>query len=144
MSLPFHLGLRHRRHMLSLVRSDVGGRMQTVLGVAYPEDMNPRLRILDQWAMEQGSPRRAMQATIDQPLPPRHRVALLAQLNPSIQSAVQSGFDGQPAGRREIVQGVKARVHLGVDRNPIANGQPPMPGGRVQASAGPNRGGRRR
>ena len=85
-----------------------------------------------------------MQGTIDMPLPLRHRVALLPQLNTAIQAAVQSGFDGQPAGRREIEQGVKARVHLGVNRNPIANGQPPMTSGRTQVAAKPHKSGGQR
>ncbi len=134
MSLPFHLGLRHRRHMVSLIRSDSGSRVSDVLGVAYPQDMNPRLRILEQWGMSQASPRRAMQATVDIPLPRRHQVALTSQLNPDIQSSLRGGFTGQPIGRLETMPGVKARMHLGSERSPLDSGLPPGRGGQMAAA----------
>lgn len=157
MPLPFHLGLRDRRHMVSLIRDGAQGRAsRNVLGMAYPQDMNPRLRVLEQWGMPDSSPRRSMQATIDQPLPRRHQVALAAQLNPALQSSLHSGFEPQPVGRRETVPGVKGRVHLGPNHAPLQNGLPPLgehaphrggsaaPSGRGRQSSGkPSGGGRR-
>lgn len=129
MGLPFELGLRHGRHMVSVTRGEVEGRQQLVLGKAYRADSSPRLRILEQWGMEQGSPRKPMLETVDEPLSLRHKVAYAAKLSPDIQQALHSGFDGAPVGRREKVKGVKGRLHVGPTHEPLTNGQPPLRGG---------------
>lgn len=124
--LPFHLGMRDCRHVISLIRNDGLGRTRVEIGTPYAADMNPRDRVLDQWGMQQASPRRDMAGAIDQPFSRRHQVALSAQLPTELRAFLRGGFPPQPEGRRDVASGVKARQHLGEDRSPVANGQPPL------------------
>ena len=108
---PFQLGLRHNRHMVSVVKP--AGRTREVLGVAYPDDSNPRLRILAQWGIDARSPRIAELATIDIPLPRRAQAILSYQVNPDLRERLNTGM-GPPSGSRLHNQpGMRARVHLG-------------------------------
>ena len=124
--LPFHLGLRDCRHMISLIRNDGLGRTRVEIGTPYRADMDPRERVLEQWGMQQGSPRRDMSGTLDQPFSSRHQIALSLHLPPQLRDYLRGGFAPQPEGRRDVISGVKARLHLGEDRSPVANGQPPL------------------
>lgn len=144
MSEPFRLGLRGHRHMVGLIRHN-GGRTQLVLGQAYAQGTNPRQHILDQWGIEAGSPRKRMQATADTPLPLRHRVALAAHLPAETQAVLRTGFDYPPVGRRDTVSGVKGRMHLLPDAEPLRNGLPPLGrlgGAPAQPRAGKPKGGK--
>ncbi|QDQ28515.1 hypothetical protein FNU76_20320 [Chitinimonas arctica] len=136
MPLPFQLGLRQHRHMVGLIRSDHGGRVRNVLGMAYSADMNPRHHILEQWGMDQASPRRAMAATVDQPLPRRHQVALSARLNEDLRHSLRSGFVAQAVGRHEQVSGVKGRIHLGPQHPVLTAGLEPLGGPQRGARSG--------
>jgi len=113
MSLPFHLGLRYNRHLLSLVK--LGDQPRPVLGVAYPEDTDRRARIPIQWGQATQSPRRSEPATIDLPLPQRTQTILSYQVNPQVRAAL----DGEPGplvgSRRDLEPGLKQRLHLGPD-----------------------------
>lgn len=129
-SLPFHLGLRDFRHMVGLIRRDGGERVHIELGVPYSSDLDRRACILEQWGMHDTSPRLDMTGATFQPLPRRYQVALAVQTNPILQQILQGGIESEPLGRREIASGIKARLHLGVGRTPLANGQPPMHHGR--------------
>jgi hypothetical protein len=124
--LPFHLALRDCRHMVSLIRWDEIGRNRVEIGIPYAVDMDPRQRILELWGMQQGSPRREMSGTLDQPLSRRHQVALSPQLDPWLRQLLRGGLPPEPEGRRDVASGVKSRLHLGVGRSPVANGQPPL------------------
>lgn len=126
-SLPFHMAMRDERHMVSLIRQgDAQGRVRTAIGVPYSGHGNPRERILEQWAMNQCSPRREMSGTVFAPLPPRHQAALQPLLAPFINDLLRGGLEATPQGRRDLAQGVKARLHLGPDREAVVSGQPPM------------------
>lgn len=111
MSLPFHLGLRHNQHMVSVISPP--GRSRDMLGVAYPDDANPRLHILAQWGIDARSPRNAELATIDIPLPRRAQAILSYQIDPALRHQLNTGMTPLADTRREAKAGVKVRVHLG-------------------------------
>ena len=111
MSLPFHLGLRDNRHLVSLMRLE--GRSREVLGVAYPQDADRRLRILEQWGIDARSPRAESLGTINMPLSPRDQTILSYQLDADRQSALNGGVTPLNQGRRDAQAGVKERIHLG-------------------------------
>lgn len=134
MGLPFELGLRHCRHMVSLIRGEADSRQQYLIGRPYRPDASRRQRVLEMWGMEQASPRKPMFGTIDAPLSPREKVAYAARLHPDIQQVLSSGFEGAPVGRRERVDGVKGRLHVGPSHMPITSGLPPLRGGSMAAS----------
>jgi hypothetical protein len=124
--LPFHLALRDCRHMVSLIRHDGSERAPIEIGVPYASDGDRRERILELWGMQQASPRREMQGTIDQALSSRHQIALSLHLDPALQQLLRGGLPPEPEGRRDVASGVKSRLHLGPGRSPVANGQPPI------------------
>lgn len=111
MSLPFHLGLRDNRHLVSLMRLE--GRSREVLGVAYPQDADRRLRILEQWGIDARSPRAESLGTINMPLSPRDQTILSYQLDADRQSALNGGVTTLIQSRRAAQAGVKERIHLG-------------------------------
>lgn len=116
MSLPFHLGLRYNRHLLSLVKLD--DQPREVLGVAYPEDSDRRARIPLQWGNPTPSPRCVEPATIDQPLPLRSRTILYYQVGPEGRAEIDGGITPLAGARRSEHSGVRERLHLG-DHRPI-------------------------
>ncbi|WP_115719804.1 hypothetical protein [Gallaecimonas mangrovi] len=134
MGLPFELGQRHYRHMVSIIRGEVGSRQQFELGRPYRPDSSRRQRVLEQWGMEQASPRKTMFGTIDAPLARREKVAYAARLKPEIQQVLGSGFEGSPVDRRQRVNGVKGRLHVGPTHSPITSGLPPLRGGSMAAT----------
>ena len=92
MPLPFHLGLRYNRHLLTLVK--LGDRPGRVLGVGYPEDADRRARIPLQWGEASQSPRHSEPATIDLPLPLRTRTILSYEVNERVRAELDSGAFG--------------------------------------------------
>lgn len=114
MTRPFHLGLRHDRHMVSLIKQ--AGRSRETLGVAYPQDADRRARILAQWGINAQSPRRAELATIDIPLPQRAQAILAYQVNPAVRHQINTGMAPLAQSRRDDLPGIKDRMHLGTHR----------------------------
>ncbi|MBV1776683.1 hypothetical protein KSF73_13280 [Burkholderiaceae bacterium DAT-1] len=112
--------------MVSLIRSGDEGRVKVVQGTPYASDLNPRDQIMDQWGMEQASPRRDMAAPNVAPLSAREQVALAARLAPDVQTVLRGGLEPVPEDRRDSVPGIKARMHLEPERLPYANGLPPL------------------
>ena len=113
MSLPFHLGLRNERHMVSVIRQT--GRSREQLAAAYAPDGDRRHRILAQWGNDAGSPRDTMAfATVQVPLPRRTQAALSYRIDPFVSQRLASGFYGQPLARRDTQPGMIERMHLGV------------------------------
>lgn len=86
MHLPFHLALRHYRHMVTLMR--VPDRRDPVLGVSYPDDTDPRQQSLAQWEHSAVSPRQQESATIDRPLDTRTQSILSYRLEASTRQAL--------------------------------------------------------
>ncbi|HEX8963547.1 MAG TPA: hypothetical protein VF801_11140 [Rhodocyclaceae bacterium] len=111
MELPFHLGLRHDRHMVGLIRQNDRSRVQ--LGTAYPQSSDPRARILAQWGTPAPSPRRNDPETVDMPLPRRAQAALAYQVAPEMRHELATGFGATPASRKEAGAGLLGRAHLG-------------------------------
>ena len=113
MTLPFHLGLRDNRHMVSVVKEP--GRTREVLGVAYPqqEQVARRAQILQYWAIDAQSPRDSALNTVNVPLETRAQSALYYQVNDATR-ALLNGTDMAPTGSRlDDRPGLKSRVHLG-------------------------------
>ena len=108
---PFQLGLRFNRHMVSVIRPP--GRSRDLLGVAYPDDANPRLRILAQWGIDARSPRVTDLATVDIPLPRRAQAILSYQLGPDLHQRLDTGMGPLADSRLRNAPGMRERVHLG-------------------------------
>lgn len=113
MSLPFHLGLRYNRHLLTLVK--LGDRPGRVLGVGHPEDDDRRARIPLQWGQATQSPRRTEPATVDLPLPLRTRTILSYEVNERVRAELDSGVEPQVQSRRDTEAGPKQHLHRGTD-----------------------------
>ena len=131
MSLPFHLGLRYNRHMVSLIKLE--GRSREVLGSAYPRETNPRAHLLTQWGIDAQSPRRPEEATINEPLSARAQAILSYQLNPTSRATLNGGVTPLTQSRRDDQSGVKQRLHVGaahavlhVDSRPGRGASHPM------------------
>lgn len=117
--LPFHLGLRDDRHMVSVIRQN--GQTQVQLGVAYPQEGDRRRRILEQWGLAARSPRAESLDTIDLPLARRSQAILFWQVSPSLQQQLATGQGGMPLSRLAGDQaGMLDRAHLGTERLPMA------------------------
>ncbi|MFL6652837.1 MAG: hypothetical protein ACJ8J7_16305 [Sulfurifustaceae bacterium] len=114
MSLPFHLGLRADRHVLSVIKQN--GRTREQLGVAYPQESDPRRRILKQWGIDDASPRRTDPDTIDLPLARRTQTILSYQLNPALRRQLNTGMGSLSGSRRDSQSGLRGRTHLGTSR----------------------------
>jgi|GEM_PF-2640727 len=116
MHLNFHLALRHYKHMVTLMR--VPDRQQPVLGVAYPQDLDPRQRLLEQWGIHARSPRRPEPATIDRPLDTRTQAILSYQVQPETRRTLNGELSDQRnpqlGSRQDTEAGIKGRQHLGV------------------------------
>lgn len=117
MPLPPHPGLRNNRHMVSVIRPP--GRPREVLGVAWPDDVNPRLRILEQWGIDARSPRRSELASIDIPLPRRTRAILSYRVDPALRDRLNTGLVPPRDSRLEAAAGLKARIRLGPHRKTV-------------------------
>lgn len=142
MSLPFHLGLRHYRHMVSHLRDT--GRVRDRLGVAYPDDHDRRGRVLEQWGIERSSPREPPpSATI--PVPRRVQAALAPRVAPSVQKQL-FGIPDQAPTRWDARPGLHSRMHLDqpttlqVD-SPRRRGGPGVQGDTRRGASGRRRGG---
>jgi hypothetical protein len=120
MDLPFHLGLRNDQHLLGIIRQN--GHTHVKLGVAYPQDSNPRQQILTNWGRDASSPRQAEAATIDMPLPRRAQAALGYQLNPALRQELASGFGPLAQSRSDVQAGLQGRVHQG--QHPLLETRP--------------------
>lgn len=137
MSLPFHLGLRADRHVVSVIKQN--GRTRRQLGVAYPLESDPRRRILKQWGIDDASPRRADPDTIDLPLSPRAQAILSYQVNPALRHELNTGMEPLLQSRRDGQPGVHGRTHLGESHSLISSTphgfralrEPARPGGTV-------------
>ncbi|MGE5491194.1 MAG: hypothetical protein ACM31P_07950 [Actinomycetota bacterium] len=118
-SLPFHMGLRDDRHMVSVIRQN--GQSQVQLGVAYPMDGDRRCRIMEQWGIAARSPREESLDTIDLPLAQRSQAILFWQVSPALRGPLATG-QGGTAGSRLIDNqaGMLDRAHLGTERQPMA------------------------
>lgn len=119
MTLPFHLGLRANRHQVSLIQQN--GRSRVQLGTAYPDDSNPRRRILMQWGMEGRSPRQSDPDTIDLPLARRAQAILSYQVNPGLRHQLNTGMGSLSNSRHQSQPGLQGRAHLGTHRPLLEN-----------------------
>lgn len=123
MKLPFHLGLRDKRHTVTVVKLD--GRQPPVLGTASPDDETRRAQILTNWGVSAPSPRQTGEATINQPLPVRSQTILSYQVNPAVRATLNGGVTPLVQSRRDNQSGPQQRVHLGTDHAALpADGRP--------------------
>jgi len=74
MPLPFHLGLRNNQHLVSVIKTQEGGRPQ--LGVAYQQNDRRRAHIPTNWGVPSQSPRQSESTEIHLPLSPRAQALL--------------------------------------------------------------------
>lgn len=117
--LPFHLGLRDDRHMVSVIRQN--GQTQVQLGVAYPQEADRRRRILEQWGIAARSPREESLDTVDLPLAQRSQAILFWQVSPSLREQLATGQGRMASSRLAGDQaGMLDRAHLGAERQPMA------------------------
>lgn len=115
MTLPFHLGLRDNRHMVSLIKEP--GRTREVLGVAYPQggEVERRAQILQYWGIDAQSPRRPALNTVNLPLEARAQTALYYQVNAATRAEINGTTTPLTQSRRDDQPGLKDRIHLGAD-----------------------------
>lgn len=110
--MPIRLGLRHNRHMVSVIKPD--GWRHEALGRAYADGANPRLRILEQWGIAARSPR--LQETLvapEVPLDRRAQAILSYQVDAGLRARLTDRFGTLASSRRDVSPGLRARVQLG-------------------------------
>lgn len=135
--MKYHLGLRHNRHMLRLIKEEPSNAHPSYqLGRAYGNDLDAlnskelnangfseggiepshkRRRILDDWGIQNQSPRRPEPPNTGEALPRRSQRALFYQLHEHEQALLCKRLQSSPQTRRDVMPGTKARMHLGKD-----------------------------
>ncbi len=118
--MKFHLGLRHNKHMVRMVKSD-DLRTPYTLGSSYGnalepvEDTERRRRILDQWGMQAQSIRKPEPPSTHHILPPRTQRILFHELRDHEQQLLTRRQHSAALDRRDVVAGTKERIHRGRD-----------------------------
>ncbi|MBU2707879.1 hypothetical protein KCM76_17930 [Zooshikella marina] len=111
MKLPFHLGLRNQRHMVSIFR--VNNQHWLTLGQAFSKESHRREQILSQWGINGFSPRYQSPEKVHVPFTTRHQHILSYQLDTLLQHQLQPGTTSPIANRQQLIPGLQHRAHLG-------------------------------
>ncbi|MGI0115457.1 hypothetical protein [Zooshikella sp. RANM57] len=111
MKLPFHLGLRNQRHMVSIFR--VNNQHWLALGQAFGKESHRREHILNQWGINGFSPRYQSPEEVHIPFATRHQHILSYQLDTVLQQQLQPGITSTIANRQQLIPGLQHRAHLG-------------------------------